>query len=109
MIFSHLAKTHKIGIILASRKGIFRGSSMVEQLPVKELVVGSSPTRGANSRTGGLGRFFYLRRGESVERFRVGLERHSDVSSTDETASQGREKVSATAGTLFLTDAYPRS
>ena len=26
---------------------IFRGSSMVEQLPVKELVVGSSPTRGA--------------------------------------------------------------
>ena len=26
----------------------FRGSSMVEQLPVKELVVGSSPTRGAS-------------------------------------------------------------
>ena len=25
----------------------FRDSSMVEQLPVKELVVGSSPTRGA--------------------------------------------------------------
>ena len=29
----------------------FRDSSMVEQLPVKELVVGSSPTRGADSIT----------------------------------------------------------
>jgi putative endonuclease len=28
-------------------KHTFLGSSMVEQLPVKELVVGSSPTRGA--------------------------------------------------------------
>ncbi|TSC85659.1 MAG: hypothetical protein G01um10148_1045 [Parcubacteria group bacterium Gr01-1014_8] len=26
----------------------FPGSAMVAQLPVKELVVGSSPTRGAN-------------------------------------------------------------
>ena len=29
-------------------RGVFRGSSMVEQLAVNELVVGSSPTRGAD-------------------------------------------------------------
>ena len=32
---------------LVKGANLFRGSSMVEQLPVKELVVGSSPTRGA--------------------------------------------------------------
>ena len=34
------------------RSNVFRGSTMVVQLPVKELVVGSNPTRGASSRTG---------------------------------------------------------
>ncbi len=34
----------------------------------------------------------------------VGLERRSDVSSADETASQGREKIVATATILFLTE-----
>ena len=35
---------------MSLRDYIFRGSSMVEQLPVKELVVGSSPTRGAKKK-----------------------------------------------------------
>ena len=40
-----MTKSIKLGIVFLF--DIFRGSSMVEQLPVKELVVGSSPTRGA--------------------------------------------------------------
>ena len=42
-----MTKSIKLGIVFLF--DIFRGSSMVEQLPVKELVVGSSPTRGAQS------------------------------------------------------------
>ncbi len=38
----------------------FRGSSMVEQLPVKELVPGSSPGRGARKEERPSGRFFVL-------------------------------------------------
>ncbi len=41
-----MTNSQKLGIVFVF--AIFRDSSMVEQRPVKALVVGSSPTRGAN-------------------------------------------------------------
>ncbi len=47
-------------IKLITQNIVFRDSSMVEQLPVKELVVGSSPTRGANKNSPrNMGYFLY--------------------------------------------------
>ena len=66
--------------------GTFRGSSMVEQLPVKELVVGSSPTRGAKKKRPEhvSGSFLFLLSGRT--------KKAGAMFCTGKTASRGREQ-----------------